>query len=146
VVRVEESILVERPAGEVFEYLTDPARVPDWLVNVVFMSLDTPGGLRQGARLTEVRRLLGREMQNTIEVVEHDPPHRFATRVLTGPVPHEITNTLTEVDGCTRMDRLVVGDPGAFFGIPEERAAGAVRRQIWNGLATLKDILEGRSE
>jgi uncharacterized protein YndB with AHSA1/START domain len=145
--RAEESILIERPIEDVFRELTDPEIAPTWLVNVVFMSLDTPGPLRVGARLAaEVRKLLGREIQSTVEVVEYDPPHRYVTRVVAGPVPHEITNTLTEIEGGTRIVRVVEGEPGAFFGLPPERVQEAVRRQVWHGLATLKDVMEGESD
>jgi uncharacterized protein YndB with AHSA1/START domain len=145
-VRAEESILIARPIEDVFGQLTDPEIAPTWLVNVVFLSLDTPGPLRVGARLAEVRKLLGREVESTVEVVEYDPPHRYATRVVAGPVPHEIANTLSEENGWTRIVRVVEGEPGAFFGLPPERVQEAVRRQVWQGLATLKDMMEGEAE
>ena len=93
-----------------------------------------------------MRKLLGREIESAVEVVEYDPPRRFVTQARSGPVPHRIETTLSITNEGTRVERVVEGEPGAFFGVPEEHAIKAVRREIWNGLATLRDILESRSE
>jgi len=146
VVRAEESIFVERPIEEVFAYLTDLDRVPEWQTNVLFLQLQSPGGLRTGARLVELRKFLGRKVESVVEVSEYQPPHRYTIRVQSGPIPFEISNVLSESGGGTRIDAAVEGEPGRFFGLVEWRVVKAVERELWNSLATLKDILESRSD
>jgi len=146
VVRAEESIFVERPIEEVFAYLTDLERVPEWQTNVLFLQAQSPGGLRTGAQLVELRKFLGRKVESVVEVTEYEPPHRYTIKVQSGPIPFEISNVLSESDGGTRIDAVVEGEPGRFFGLVEWRVVKAVERELWNSLATLKDILEARAD
>jgi uncharacterized protein YndB with AHSA1/START domain len=146
VVRAEESIFVERPIEEVFAYLTDLERVPEWQTNVLFLQLQSPGGLRPGARLVELRKFLGRKVESVVEVTAYEPPHRYTIKVQSGPIPFEISNVFSESGGGTRIDAAVEGEPGRFFGLVEWRVVKAVERELWNSLATLKDILESRSD
>jgi uncharacterized protein YndB with AHSA1/START domain len=145
VVRAEESIVVERPVEEVFAYLTDLERVPEWQTNVLFLQLQS-GTLRQGAKLVELRKFLGRKVESVVEVTEYEPPHRYTIEVQSGPIPFVISNVLSEVGGGTRIDAVVEGEPGRFFGLVEWRVVKAVERELWNSLATLKDILEAQSD
>jgi uncharacterized protein YndB with AHSA1/START domain len=146
VVRAEESIFVERPVEEVFAYLTDLERVPEWQTNVLFLQLQSGGGLRPGAQLVELRKFLGRKVESVVEVTEYEPPHRYTIKVQSGPIPFEISNVLSESGGGTRIDAVVEGEPGRFFGLVEWRVVKAVERELWNSLATLKDILEARAD
>jgi uncharacterized protein YndB with AHSA1/START domain len=146
VVRAEETVFIERPIEEVFAYLTDLERVPEWQTNVLFLQLQGPGGLRTGARLVELRKFLGRKVESVVEVTKYDPPHRYTTKVQSGPIPFEISNLLSESGGGTRIDAAIEGEPGRFFGLIEWRVVKAVERELWNSLATLKDILEARSD
>jgi len=145
VVRAEESIVVERPIEEVFAYLTDLERVPEWQTNVLFLQLQS-GSLRPGAQLVELRKFLGRKIESVVEVTEYDPPHRYTIKTQSGPIPFEISNVLIESGGGTRIDAAVECEPGRFFGLIEWRVVKAVERELWNSLATLKDILEARAD
>jgi uncharacterized protein YndB with AHSA1/START domain len=145
VVRAEESIVVERPIAEVFAYLTDLDRVPEWQTNVLFLQLQS-GSLRPGAQLVELRKFLGRKVESVVEVTEYEPPYRYTIKVQSGPIPFEISNVLSDAGGGTRIDASVEGEPGRFFGLVEWRVVKAVERELWNSLATLKDILEAQSD
>jgi carbon monoxide dehydrogenase subunit G len=94
--------------------------------------------------VVETRKFLGRRMESTMEVTEHEPPHRFTVRVGSGPVPFTARNTLSEADGSTRVTTLVEGEPGGFFRLAEPLVARALEREVRNNLATLKDVLEQR--
>ena len=144
-VRAEESIFVERPIEEVFAYLTDLEHVPEWQTNVLFLQLQS-GSLRPGAKLVELRKFLGRKVESVVEVTEYEPPHRYTIKVQSGPIPFEISNVLSESEGGARIDAVVEGEPGRFFGLVEWRVVKAVERELWNSLATLKDILEARTD
>lgn len=144
-VRAEESIFVERPIEEVFAYLTDLERVPEWQTNVLFLQLQS-GSLRTGAKLVELRKFLGRKVESVVEVTGYEPPYRYTIEVQSGPIPFEISNVLSDAEGGTRIDAVVEGEPGKFFGLVEWRVVKAVERELWNSLATLKDILEARTD
>jgi uncharacterized protein YndB with AHSA1/START domain len=59
-VRVEHSLVIERPPAEVFAYTTDPANLPEWQST----ALEARSDGQEGAHLTEVRKFLGRRMES----------------------------------------------------------------------------------
>jgi uncharacterized protein YndB with AHSA1/START domain len=142
--RVDHSIVVERPIDEVFAYLTDPETAPEWQASALEARLEGSGPMRAGSRVIETRKLLGRRMESTMEVVEHEPPSRFVIRASSGPVPFTVTNVLSQADGGTRIDAAVEGEPGGFFRLAEPLVARAVERELHNTLATFKDVMESR--
>ena len=141
-ITVEETIVVERPIEEVFAYLTDPARVPEWQSSALEAHLEGEGPMRAGSRVLEKRKFLGRQMDSTMEVLEYEPPNRFTIKASSGPVPFEVTNTLTAAEGGTRINAVLEGEPGGFFRLGEPLVARAVVRELRHNLETLKDVLE----
>jgi uncharacterized membrane protein len=83
---IVHSIDIERPADEVFAYATDPARFPEWQLDVVRVSV---GGNEVGSHFTTVRRIGGAERTMTQEITENAPPRRWAARGVDGAIrPH----------------------------------------------------------
>lgn len=87
-IRVEQVIDIARPVADVFAYVTNPDRLPEWQKGTVQVSRDDGAGpLRVGDRLHEVHRAMGRSMRSTVEVAEIDPGRAFALKVVEGPLP-----------------------------------------------------------
>jgi len=143
VVRVEHSLIIERPPAEVFAYATDPDKLAEWQSTALEARSDGP--IQKGARVTEVRKFLGRRMESEVEVTEYEPDRRFALRVLSGPVPFTFEQTLEPADGGTTVKVVLEGEPGGFFKLAEPLVERAVRRQVQTDFEQLKDILEARS-
>ena len=142
-VRIEFSIDVDRPPSEVFEYLTDAASLPEWQSSAVEAHWE--GEKARGARVREVRKFLGRRMESELEVTEYEPDRRFALKVLSGPVPFSVLQTLEPRNGGTRVTFLGEGEPGGFFKLAEPIVARTAERQFKSDFETLKDVLEARS-
>ncbi len=143
-VRVEDSIVVARPIEEVFAYLTNPETIPEWQGSALEARLEGEGPMRAGSRVIETRKFLGRRLESSMEVAEYEPPRRFAIQASSGPVPFKATNSLSEVDGGTRIDAVIEGEPGGFFRVAEPLVVRAVERELRSNLATIKDLLEAR--
>ena len=139
---LEESVVVERPIEEVFAYLTDPAKIPDWQSSALEAHIEGGGPMRAGSTVLEQRKFLGRRMESTMEVLEYEPPRRFRIKVSSGPVPFEVTNTLSAADGGTRINAALEGEPGGFFRLAEPLVARAIARELRNNLEQLKDLME----
>jgi uncharacterized protein YndB with AHSA1/START domain len=82
---ISTSIEIARPAEDVFAYVTDPTRFPEWQQGVVSGRLDTATP-RVGSRCTTVRRIGGREREVTTELTTCEPPYRWADRGIEGPI------------------------------------------------------------
>jgi uncharacterized protein YndB with AHSA1/START domain len=143
IIRVDSSIVIDRPPDEVFAYATDPAHTPEWQSSALETSVDGP--VQAGASGKEVRKFLGRRMESTMKIEAFEPPRRFALQVTSGPVPFHVEQTV-EPDGTgSRVSVTIEGEPGGFFKLADPLVERAVRRELEGNLATLKDILETRN-
>jgi carbon monoxide dehydrogenase subunit G len=130
--RAELTIEIARTPEDVFAYLTDVSNVPAWQAGVKSSTL------RDG-RIEESRTLLGRELDTTLEIVEHEAPRLFALQALDGPVRFTVRHELEAVEGGTRMTVTAEGDvPGFAAGLIARR----VEKQFRRDFERLKQILE----
>jgi uncharacterized protein YndB with AHSA1/START domain len=136
---------INRPAEEVFAYLTDANKLPEWQSMVSESRQDSPGPVDVGTRVTNVRNFLGRRFESQAEVTAHEPPRRFDVQVVSGPVPFKISHTLEAGEGTTTINVEAEGEPGGFFKFAEPLVGRQAERQFKNDFATLKDLLEARA-
>src|SRR5262249_40648552 len=83
---IVDSIEIARSPEDVFAYLDDLARHPEWQDQLVSVEVTTPGRTTVGTRAKETRKAGGREMSSTYEITEHDPPRSFAFKAIDGSV------------------------------------------------------------
>lgn len=92
---------IARSPDDVFAYVTDPKRLPEWQESVVRAeSSDTPARIGTRARVT--RRVGRREMTQSAELAELTPPTRWAVRGLDGPVRGNVNGRIDPLDNGTR--------------------------------------------
>ena len=143
-IRVEHSVTINRPPSEVFAYVSDPEKLPEWQSTALEARWETPGPIAVGSRAVEVRKFLGRRMESTMEVTGFELDRELSFRVLDGPVPFQVTQKFEAVGDGTRLDVVLEGEPGGFFKVAEPLVARAAKRQLEGDSATMKDILEAR--
>ena len=114
VLRVELTVEIARPATEVFGYLTDVEKLPEWQSSVVSVRAEEEP-LCEGAHIVEQRAFLGREAETELEVTAYEPGRRFALRSLRGPVELSIDHELHEADGSTRLQVTATARPGRLL-------------------------------
>jgi uncharacterized protein YndB with AHSA1/START domain len=142
-IRVEASVVINRPPDEVFAYATDPANVPEWQSSALEAGVD--GQLQAGATGREVRKFLGRRMESTIRIEEYEPPRRFVVQVTSGPTPFRVEHSVEPADHGSRISVIMEGEPGGPFKLaPGRFVVRGIRRELEGNFATLKDILESR--
>jgi uncharacterized protein YndB with AHSA1/START domain len=85
-VRIEERFTVARPPEAVFDYMVDPANLPNWQTNKTSSELVTPGPPGQGSRVRERMKMGGREVEQLVEFSEFDRGRVLGTHIVEGPV------------------------------------------------------------
>jgi uncharacterized protein YndB with AHSA1/START domain len=80
------SVEISRRPEDVFAYVTDPSRFPEWQEAVVSARGKDAGPMREGSRIELTRRMGRREQTMTSELTEYTPPRSYAFRVIDGPV------------------------------------------------------------
>jgi uncharacterized membrane protein len=143
---VEESVVINRPLQEVFDYVANRETLPEWSASIQEVRKETQGSLlEEGARFTTVAKFLGRRFETPFEVIVHAPPRRHTDRSTGGPFPQEYTHIFEEVaGGGTRLTEVTDGEPGGFFRLAGPLLEIAIRRQFRADLETLKDLLEAQ--
>ena len=139
-IEVEHTLEIDRPAQEVFDYLTDVSRLPEWQSSAESAELE--GSLGEGARIREVRTFMGRRAASTLEVTEYDPPRRFSLHVVEGPIEYAVEHALEAVDGRTRIRFVGRGETPRVPRLMQGAIRRAVERQFVRDLETLKRTLE----
>jgi carbon monoxide dehydrogenase subunit G len=139
-VRYDHGIRIERPPAEVFAFLADPRNLPLWQSGVEEVRLE--GEPAKGARFTEVRSLLGKRIESTVEISAYVPAERFAIRIVDGPVQLEVDHLLRDDGGATELTVSGEGDPGKRFRFASGVLAKAVRHQAAADFERLRELLE----
>lgn len=99
---IVHSVEVDQPPDVVFRYVSDPSRFGEWQYDVVRVQLEDDAPLREGARFTTTRKVGRSERTMTQEVVEIDPPRRWAARGVGGPIRPDARVRVEPLDGGTR--------------------------------------------
>lgn len=83
---VTTSVTIDRPAGDVFAYATDPTRFHEWQHGVVSGSIEEPGTPSVGSHCTMTRRIGGADRRSTSLVTTMHPPTAWAVQGIDGPI------------------------------------------------------------
>src|SRR3954454_14263605 len=134
---------IARARGDVAAFAADPDNATSWYKNIVSVEWETEPPLAVGSRLRFVARFLGRTLEYTYEVTEHDPGRRFVMGTAQGPFPMETTYIWDDAGaGTTRMTLRNQGEPVGFSKLSAPLLLRAMRRANEADLARLKRLLE----
>ena len=77
---VRSAVEIGAPIEQVWVRLADVERQPDWMHDLKWVRVATPGPIRVGTRAESLVRILGIGVQDPIEVTLFLPPHDYAIR------------------------------------------------------------------
>jgi uncharacterized protein YndB with AHSA1/START domain len=141
-VKFEISTHINRPVAEVFFYLSDPAKLPEWN-SVVEEATPSETPVKAGTKIQTRARFLGRKIESPSVVSEYELNKRYATKS-EKPFALTITNTFESEGGGTRVVAIFDGEPGGFFKIGEPIVARIAKKQFQAQLETAKELLEAQ--
>lgn len=143
-VRVEQSVTINRPIEEVFGYLSDIERQPEWVNSMSESHKTSSGPTEVGTTYHQVGKTLGRRMDLECEVTGYEPPTLYAFRARTGPANLVMQVALTaEGPQTTRLTQTVEGESGGMFKLADPILVPVLKKQFASDLETLKAMLEG---
>ncbi len=138
---ITSSIIVERPIDEVFAFVTDARNNPLWQaasgLKEIRQEPASPVGV--GARITEVRDVMGQRTENSSEVTEYEPHSRYARSQIgsSGPITRG-EYTFEEIPAGTRWIAVI------HLQADESPLAANLQRSVGADMATAKALLERR--
>ncbi|MEU8841003.1 SRPBCC family protein [Streptomyces roseus] len=99
---IRKSIDISRTPEDVFDYVTDPTRLPEWQDSAVSARPLQGTPLHVGSKTVVTRRLGGREFPMTMQVTELDRPRSWHVQGIGGPVRGDVRGTIEPLDGGKR--------------------------------------------
>ena len=142
--RVQNSVHIARPVGDVFAYVTDPTNSPKWNSTVLASSAsETPVDV--GTTIRSRVRFLGRTSDLDATVREFKPNTRFVTESLK-PYRYVLIWTFSPENGGTRVVRA--GDidfRGPLKFLSPILIRPIARRTDQASLERMKSLLESRT-
>lgn len=141
---VEESVFINRPPAEVFQFLIKTENIPIWDSSVIRAEQVDDGPVGPGTRSKGTSKILGRQFDWMTENVHFDPPKHMVIRSVDGKFGFTISNILEPEAGGTRLTYRVEVDSGlgGFFGkLAEPLVQKAHTRTVRANLDTLADLL-----
>jgi uncharacterized protein YndB with AHSA1/START domain len=134
----ENTITINRPVSEVFEFVADPENFPRWNYYVLTVTKLSDGPIGAGTAYHQVRKT----DQQDFRITEFERNHRMAIR--TSPnstLQLEMQFTFYEQAGATRLRDVWKLDTGLPTPL-EWLGARRVRSAVAENLAKLKELLE----
>ncbi len=142
-VRVEVSVHIDRPVAEVFAYMGDPTNVPEWN-SMIEEARPSESPIRVGTQVHLRFRFLGRNIEPTLEIIEHKP-NKGIVYTFDKPFEGKGTESYVPEDGGSRVVQVFEVDPGGYFRVAEPIAARIFQKQSQANLETMKEIVEARA-
>ncbi|WP_310530053.1 SRPBCC family protein [Nocardioides sp.] len=140
---VEESVVVNKPRIEVWEFMTDPDNVPVYCSNIVEYELVSGGKLEVGRICRGVAKVAGRRLELTDEMVEVERGRggklvsEDATIPYTLSLHYEDEGDGTKVTWHQEMESLK-----GFFKFADPIVLKMYARDVRSNLEKVKTILE----
>ena len=141
-INFENSLFINRPRQEVFDFLSNPANYAQWQSSTEVSEWTSEGPPGVGSTQRSVIKFLGRKIDSTIEVTIWDPPQHFGFKVVSGPVPFEGTVRLESKENGTQLTQTFQGEPGGFFKMAERLVGKQIEKSVETDLNALKLVLE----
>ena len=141
-VKFEISTHINRPVADVFKYMSDPTKLPEWN-SIVEEATPSETPVRLGTKIQTRARFLGRKIDSPTLVSEYELNKRY-TNKSEKPFPLTITNTFEAEGGGTKLTAQFEGDAGGFFKIGEPILARISKKQFQAQLDTAKELLEAQ--
>lgn len=138
---LESSVTVNRAAEDVFAYLTDPHRRPEWQQTCVEVR-DVPDRIEAGASWIDVEK---REGPIPVTLVAYEPHHRYVDRIDSRVATVDVTVTLRPQGDATEVHARADGQPRGIWRVLFPVMKPTFRRQLHRDLTGVRDNLEARS-
>jgi carbon monoxide dehydrogenase subunit G len=140
---VEESIVVNKPRSEVWEFMTDPDNVPVYSSNIVEYEMVSGGRHEVGRVCRGVVKVAGRRLELTDELVEVEEGRSARVVSKEATIPYTLSLRYEdEGDGTRILWHQEVESLKGFFKFADPVVLKLYSRDVRSNLEKAKTILE----
>jgi uncharacterized membrane protein len=144
--KVESSIIIQRPADVVFAYVCDLSNVPKWDPSKSEVQVTPEGPIRLGTTVHMVTSLqplgLSMKLSSDMEITDYETNRQFTMTATSGPFPVEFRFLVEPAEGGSLLTVAAQAEPGGFFKIAESVLLSRIKKEQTIELQRLKALLE----
>jgi hypothetical protein len=141
-INIGSSIVISRPLGQVFNFISSSANDSDWQYGTLASGQSSGGAARLGTAFGTIGHLVGRRNQSTFEVTEYEPDRQYGYKSLSGPLHLRTLWMFAAVDGRTELKVSTQASPTNSLRDQETALEKYMQKQLKEDLKRLKSILE----
>jgi uncharacterized membrane protein len=139
--RFENSVMINQPVRQVFEYVTDFHNNAAWQSDILEMEITSDGTFGHGATYRCVNRFMGISIETEGLVTEFEPHRRCCIRITSGIVTGASRLDFEPLDGSTRFTTSGELDL-THFKLAKFLVKRKISQQLKHDMLNLKKILE----
>ena len=141
---VEESVVIDRPRAEVFDFFANPDNVAVYSSNLVDYDVVSGGPHEIGRQAKFAVKVVGVRLEYTDELVEYVENERLKTSSKDGRIPYSITLTFADEGSGTKVSWLQeVESLGGVFKFGDGLVIKMYSKDVRSNLEKAKALLEG---
>lgn len=141
-IRVETDVMIGKPAGEVFAYIADFERNPEWQEGMVRCTFTTEPPLRVGSQYEQEAIFLMRGIISVFEVVAYEPGRMVKATTIESSFPITFTRIVEPAGQNAHVQAIIEGDASGFFSLIQPLLRRMVQRSVSRDYRYLKQLLE----
>lgn len=134
-------MIIARPVGTVFEFMTKPENASQWRPAVLEERVISRGPLAVGTSIRRIVRFLGREIARDAQITEYAPNEKIAFKTAS-LFPVTATYEVEAVGAGTRLTAAFEAEVGGFFRLAAPLFMRIARARVEGQLANLRECLE----
>lgn len=144
--RCESTVTIAKSPEDVFPWLVDDDKVPQWMSGLEQYEPVDPGPLHVGARIHQKLSVSGQQLSFELEVVELAPPRRAVLRFEGSGFKAANEYDLADAAGGARVTWVVGGDTTSFKAkLVAPMVQAKLQEKLDADLARLRALLEGEA-
>lgn len=143
-IRARQSILIRRPAQEIFACLSDLENMVGWSSALISVQKMTPEAVCPGTLVRSTLCFFEQWMEIVFEIVEYEPARYISFKSIEGRMPCLFCYQFEPVQGAGTLisEEATLHLLALPAGLTEQAVAEALGRQMGSDLRTVKHLLE----
>jgi carbon monoxide dehydrogenase subunit G len=144
--RCESTVTIAKPPEQVFPWLVDTDKVPQWMSGLELYEPLEPGPLHVGSRIRQKLSVSGQHLSFELHITELAPPQRAVLRFEGSGFNAANEYALAADAGGTRVTWVVSGDTTSFKAkLVAPMVQAKLQEKLDADLARLRALLEGEA-
>jgi uncharacterized protein YndB with AHSA1/START domain len=147
--KVEQSVVIDKPVEQVWSFLTDFQNTPKWDIGVLETRQTSEGPAGLGTTFENIGPFLGRSAVREYKVTEYEPNRRVTVKLIT-PAKFvkqaEVSYTFEPVKNGTKLSFTGGIEFGGFFKLIQPILLQRAKKDGQGDLENLKRLMEVQTD